>query len=323
MIVSVTAARSVRGRCAKARARRCCSASRCRRSSACRRIPTGRRRCAVAVSKTSHRSRSIPWPAGSFGIAHEDGRRISRCIAYLRESPSDNGYARPIEGLIAFFDQGAGEVLEVVDLGVVPMPPERGCVPARRRRRRCATTSSPSRSSSPTEPSFHVDGNHVRWQRWSFRVGFDPYEGLVLHTVGYHDGDRVRPVLHRASVCEMVVPYGDPGADARVEERVRRRRVGPRSDGELAAAGVRLPRRRSSTSTRCSRPSRASRTRWSTPSACTKRTTGSSGSTWTSAAAPTRSVGHGASSSASSPPSGTTSTASTGTSTSTATSSSR
>ena len=43
-------------------------------------------------------------------------------------------------------------------------------------------------------------------------MGFDPYEGLVLHTVGYQDGDRVRPVLHRASVCEMVVPYGDPGA---------------------------------------------------------------------------------------------------------------
>ena len=34
----------------------------------------------------------------------------------------------------------------------------------------------------------------------------------MLHTVGYRDGDRVRPVLHRASVCEMVVPYGDPGA---------------------------------------------------------------------------------------------------------------
>lgn len=34
-----------------------------------------------------------PWPAGSFGIAHETGRRISRCIAYLRETPVDNGYA--------------------------------------------------------------------------------------------------------------------------------------------------------------------------------------------------------------------------------------
>ena len=63
----------------------------------------------------------------------------------------------------------------------------------------------------PDGASFVVDGNHVRWSRWSFRVGFDPYEGLVLHTVGYHDGDRVRPVLHRASISEMVVPYGDPG----------------------------------------------------------------------------------------------------------------
>ena len=41
-----------------------------------------------------------PWPAGSFGIGHEDGRRISRCISYLRESQTDNGYARPIEGVI-------------------------------------------------------------------------------------------------------------------------------------------------------------------------------------------------------------------------------
>ncbi|MEX1006803.1 MAG: primary-amine oxidase [Acidimicrobiia bacterium] len=152
-----------------------------------------------------------PWPAGSFGVAHEDGRRISRCIAYLRESDADNGYARPIEGLIAFFDQGAGEVLEVVDLGVVPLPPERGSYlpedvgPLRDGLRPLAIV-------QPEGPSFHVDGNLVRWQRWSFRVGFDPYEGLVLHTVAYHDGDRVRPVLHRASVCEMVVPYGHPGA---------------------------------------------------------------------------------------------------------------
>ena len=67
-----------------------------------------------------------PWPAGSFGIEHEEGRRISRCISYLRGEATDNGYAQPIEGVIAFFDAGAGEVLEVVDLGVVPMPDERG-----------------------------------------------------------------------------------------------------------------------------------------------------------------------------------------------------
>ena len=51
----------------------------------------------------------------------------------------------------------------------------------------------------------------MRWQKWSLRVGMDPLEGLVLYTVGYEDGGRVRPILYRASVSEMVVPYGHPG----------------------------------------------------------------------------------------------------------------
>ena len=33
----------------------------------------------------------------------------------------------------------------------------------------------------------------------------------MLHQVGYDDGGRIRPILHRASISEMVVPYGDPG----------------------------------------------------------------------------------------------------------------
>ena len=151
-----------------------------------------------------------PWPAGSFGSEHEAGRRITRCIAYLRDQHTDNGYAKPIEGVIAFFDQGAGEVLEVVDFGVVPMPTDPGAyLPADVGPMR--TDIKPLEIVQPEGASFVVDGNHVRWSRWSFRVTFDPYEGLVLHTVQYHDADRVRPVLHRASVSEMVVPYGDPG----------------------------------------------------------------------------------------------------------------
>jgi primary-amine oxidase len=38
------------------------------------------------------------------------------------------------------------------------------------------------------------------------RVGFDAREGLTLHQVSLQD----RPVLYRASIPEMVVPYGDP-----------------------------------------------------------------------------------------------------------------
>jgi len=59
----------------------------------------------------------------------------------------------------------------------------------------------------PDGPSFRVsDGHLVEWQKWSFRVGFNYREGLVLHDVCF-DG---RPIVHRASLVEMAVPYGDP-----------------------------------------------------------------------------------------------------------------
>ena len=181
-----------------------------------------------------------PWPAGTFGLPHEESRRITRCLAYLRESPDDNGYARPLEGLLAFVDMGRGEVLEVVDLGVVPFPPKSGSYypedngPLR-------TDLKPLEITQPEGPSFEVEGNLVRWQKWSLRVGMDPLEGLVLYTVGYEDGGRVRPILYRASVSEMVVPYGHPGPMHCVEERVRRRRVGTGPHGQLAHARLRLP----------------------------------------------------------------------------------
>jgi primary-amine oxidase len=151
-----------------------------------------------------------PWPAGSFGVAHEEGRRICRCLSYVRDRPDDNGYARPVEGVIGFVDMARGEVLEIVDTGVVPLPPEPGSYypedagPLR-------TDLKPLEITQPEGPSFTVEGNHVRWQKWSLRISMDPVEGLVLHEVGYEDAGRVRPVLFRASMSEMVVPYGDPG----------------------------------------------------------------------------------------------------------------
>ncbi|HTT86368.1 MAG TPA: primary-amine oxidase [Acidimicrobiales bacterium] len=151
-----------------------------------------------------------PWPAGSFDLAHEEGRRICRCLCYVRETPEDNGYARPVEGVIGFVDMARGEVLEVLDTGVVPLPPERGSYypedagPLR-------ADLKPLEIVQPEGPSYQVEGNCLRWQRWSMRVSVDPVEGLVLHDVGYEDDGRRRRVLYRAAVSEMVVPYGDPG----------------------------------------------------------------------------------------------------------------
>lgn len=48
-------------------------------------------------------------------------------------------------------------------------------------------------------------------KQWNFRIGFTPREGLVIHSVAYVDDSRGRrPVAHRLSFVEMVVPYGDP-----------------------------------------------------------------------------------------------------------------
>jgi len=150
-----------------------------------------------------------PWPAGVFGFGSEDGRRIARCISFLRANPADNGYARPIEGLIVDFDLGRNEVIEVRDYGVVPVPTEGASYYAEDQPALRAPLK-PLEITQPEGPGYTVEGNLVQWGPWQLRLGFDPFEGLVLHQVAYQDGARLRPVLHRASVCEMVVPYGDP-----------------------------------------------------------------------------------------------------------------
>jgi primary-amine oxidase len=151
-----------------------------------------------------------PWPSGHYGLAHEEGRRICRCLSYFREHPEANGYARPLEGVVAFVDMGRAEVLEVIDTGVVPLPPENGSyfaedmVAAR-------PAPAPLTITQPEGPGFRLEGHRLEWQGWSMQLSMDDIEGLVLHCVGYHDGQRLRSILYRASVSEMVVPYGEPG----------------------------------------------------------------------------------------------------------------
>ncbi|MBV9354809.1 MAG: primary-amine oxidase [Chloroflexi bacterium] len=149
-----------------------------------------------------------PWSAGNFGLDAETGRRLSRALTWVRASPDDNGYARPVENVIAVVDLQAMEVLAVEDYGVVPLPPEdANYSPAVAGSR---SDLKPIEILQPEGASFVVDGHDVRWQKWHFRIGFTPREGLVLHTISYEDQGRERPIVYRASLADMVVPYGDP-----------------------------------------------------------------------------------------------------------------
>lgn len=53
----------------------------------------------------------------------------------------------------------------------------------------------------PDGPSFRVTNESlVEWQKWRFRVGFNPREGATIHDVWY-DG---RSVMYRLAISEMV-----------------------------------------------------------------------------------------------------------------------
>jgi primary-amine oxidase len=155
-----------------------------------------------------------PWSAGAYGDERYPDRRLAQGLTWIRGSAADVGYGRPVEGLVTFVDLERMEVVEIIDEDNVPLPPLSGfytpeTIGAAR------TDLKPLEIVQAEGPSFVIDGYEVRWQKWRLRVGFTSREGLVLHQVAYEDQGRLRPILYRASLSEMVVPYGDPGRSHR------------------------------------------------------------------------------------------------------------
>jgi primary-amine oxidase len=147
------------------------------------------------------------WAPGHLGDLG-GGARIVRAIFFYKDDEDSNWYSRPIEGVVAVIDLTAKKVLEVLDSGVVPISKDKG--------------SFDEKSVAPLRPApkplqivqsqgsgFALTGHDVAWENWRFHFGLDPREGLVLHRVRYADGGKERSILYRASLSEMVVPYGD------------------------------------------------------------------------------------------------------------------
>lgn len=167
-----------------------------------------------------------PWPAGYYGPEDDHGTSpwISRPLTFVRTAPGENGYARPVEGLIVKFDLSTNTVIDIEDYGTVDLPPKPGNYlerfmfdgsdnrPAFKQLR---DDVKPIDIRQPQGPSFTVDGYRVTWQKWDLRLGFNPREGLTLHDIKYNDKGMERPVMWRAALSEMVVPYGDNAATQR------------------------------------------------------------------------------------------------------------
>ncbi|PWA72499.1 copper amine oxidase [Artemisia annua] len=157
------------------------------------------------------------WCVGYHSEADAPSRRLAKPLIFCRtesDSPMENGYARPVEGIYVLVDMQNMVVLEFEDRKLVPLPPAdplRNYTPGHTRGGVDRSDVKPLQIIQPDGPSFRINGQFVEWQKWNFRIGFTPREGLVLHSVAYVDGSRGRrPIAHRLSFVEMVVPYGDP-----------------------------------------------------------------------------------------------------------------
>ncbi|WCE40848.1 primary-amine oxidase [Brevibacterium sp. BDJS002] len=155
--------------------------------------------------------RVAPLSAGVFEYPEESGRRILRGLAFLQPNETDSAWAHPIDGLVAYVDVTNRSVDKILDLEDVPVPTEHGNYTDPELTGPLRTTQKPIEITQPEGPSFTLtEGNHIEWEKWSFDVGFDMREGLILHNIAFTDGETARTILDRAAIAEMVVPYGDP-----------------------------------------------------------------------------------------------------------------
>jgi primary-amine oxidase len=143
------------------------------------------------------------------------GQRIGWCDVWVRGSERGNPYAHHVTGLHPVVDLNTMTLLELEDSyeeGAAADPEVMGeyvpsLLPMRLR------DVKPLQITQPEGVGFALDGNHLSWQNWQLRLGFNYREGLVLHQVGFRDGERLRSVAHRMSFAEMVVPYRDASPD--------------------------------------------------------------------------------------------------------------
>jgi len=153
---------------------------------------------------------SMAWSAGNFGLPGTAEGRIVRVVPYFMGA-GQNLYAHPVEGVVAHVNLTTRRVIDFVDIDRAAPVSRENAELTPRANAPLRPPPAPLLISQPGGPGFQIQDGEVHWQKWRFRYALHSREGLVLYTAGYEDGGKVRPVLYRGSLSEMVVPYGDPG----------------------------------------------------------------------------------------------------------------
>ncbi len=151
-----------------------------------------------------------PWSVGYQGIVEDEGKRLAKALCFVRQFEGDNAYAYPLTGLLPVVNLATMEIERIEDYGDPALPLQSAHYkPEFNENIKVRTDLKPLNITQPEGPSFTVDGHNIKWQKYDIHFGWTPREGLVLRQVSYEDKGKQRPILYRAALSEMIVPYGD------------------------------------------------------------------------------------------------------------------
>lgn len=139
------------------------------------------------------------------------GRRILYSSCFDNSDPELMTFGLPIEGLMGIIDVSNREVLDVIDLGVVPTATDRPSLEYEdfigyRELMKPVTIETPDGS------NVQIDGSIITWDNWRFHLRTDQRVGPIASLITYDDEGERRPIAYQISVSEMFVPYMDPAA---------------------------------------------------------------------------------------------------------------
>lgn len=159
-----------------------------------------------------HKIYCDPWTIG-----HDErwgaSRRLQQAMIYYRNTEDDSQYSHPLD-FIPIVDIETQEVI-FIDIPNVRRPlsdlPHSNFYPADAVKKYGYRQGlKPINVTQPEGVSFKMNGNVIEWNNFKLHIGFNYREGIVLSDISYNDHGNERPLFHRMSLCEMVVPYGNP-----------------------------------------------------------------------------------------------------------------
>lgn len=147
-------------------------------------------------------------------------KRLQQALMYWRSDEDDSNYLHPLD-FCPIVDMNSKKVV------FIDIPNRRRKVSKHKHsnfhpvhiKDKFGTKENPTGFRSDTKPinvtqpegvSFAMDGHVMEWSNFRFHIGFNYREGIVLSDMTYNDHGDVRPMFHRISLSEMIVPYGCP-----------------------------------------------------------------------------------------------------------------